>query len=378
MNMTFHMTDACNLACKYCFQTRSPQFMTEETARKAIDLSVNGGEGILAKGDTAHTGICFFGGEPLLMRELIEKTVDYCSRINIDTGHKFQFKLVTNGTLLDEDFLRFAAKNKIGMGFSHDGLMQDDARVFPDGKGTARLLDEKIPLLLEFLPDTLAMCTINPSSAVKFADSVEWLFEKGFRRIYTIPAVGDKAIWTDEQMLILDDQYRRIAELYVEWTSRGEEFDFLAFDSKIAAHILGDAYKHRTCRFGQKQVSIAPDGSIYPCIQFVGEPQYRMGDVYSGVLSDKLSHVIAEGKNEPASCSCCALKNRCKFNCCCMNKHQTGVISQVSPFTCAHEQLLIKYADIAANELFRRKDGTFLKRQYRMRLEKMNPEFFLA
>ncbi len=90
------MTDACNLACKYCFQTRSPAFMTEETARKAIDLSVNGGEGVLAKGDAAHTGICFFGGEPLLMRELIEKTVDYCSRINTDTGHKFQFKLSGN------------------------------------------------------------------------------------------------------------------------------------------------------------------------------------------------------------------------------------------------------------------------------------------
>jgi len=103
-----------------------------------------------------------------------------------------------------------------------------------------------------------------------------------------------------------------------------------------------------------------------------------MGDVYSGVLSNHLSRVIAEGKNEPASCSSCALKNRCKFNCCCMNKQQTGMISQVSPFTCAHEQMLIKYADLAANELFSKKDETFLKRQYRMRLEKMNPEFFLA
>ncbi len=54
------------------------------------------------------------------------------------------------------------------------------------------------------------------------------------------------------------------------------------------------------------------------------------------------------------------------------------MISQVSPFTCAHEQMLIKYADLAANELFSKKDETFLKRQYRMRLEKMNPEFFLA
>ena len=51
MNMTLHLTDACNLRCRYCYQTRSPERMTEETARKAIDLSRSGGEGVLAKGD---------------------------------------------------------------------------------------------------------------------------------------------------------------------------------------------------------------------------------------------------------------------------------------------------------------------------------------
>ena len=135
MNMTLHLTDACNLRCRYCYQTRSPERMSEETARKAIDLSRGGGEGVLSKGDTAHTGICFFGGEPLLMRGLVEKTVAYAKEIHGKTGHEFYFRLVTNGILLDESFLEFAAENRIGIGFSHDGLMQDDARIFPDGHG---------------------------------------------------------------------------------------------------------------------------------------------------------------------------------------------------------------------------------------------------
>ena len=133
MNMTLHLTDACNMACKYCFQTRSPSFMTEETARKAVDLSVFASDPVSGRdvlsiykpalapegkmGDSLSTGICFFGGEPLLLRNLIMNTVKYCSSINKERGHPFFFKLVTNGTLLDESFLEFADKNKIGIGF---------------------------------------------------------------------------------------------------------------------------------------------------------------------------------------------------------------------------------------------------------------------
>jgi uncharacterized protein len=382
--MTLHVTDACNLACTYCYQERSPKNMTEETARKAVDLSVsasaqkssthptnNAQPGIPAcpsAGNGASTGICFFGGEPLLMRDLIINTVDYCTRIKSETGHKFSYKLVTNGTLLDEDFLCFADASNIGFGFSHDGLMQDDARLYPNGSGTADLLNEKIKMLLAHQPNAMAMCTVRPASAGKFADSVAWLFEQGFRRINTTPAIGDSITWTDEDLTVLEEQYRRISQTYIDWTLRGERFSFPAFDTKIEARIMGDAYRHKTCRFGQKQVSIAPDGSIYPCIQFVGMPLYRMGDVFSGISPEQKSFVIQQGKKEPTTCSGCALRNRCKYNCCCQNKHMTGQIDQVSPFTCNHEKLLIRYADEAANELFERKDATFLKKQYESRL----------
>lgn len=375
MNMTLHLTDACNMACKYCFQTRSPLSMSEETARKAIDLSVAASD--LPGGDSSSTGVCFFGGEPLLMRDLIISTVNYFSTIKTIKDHRFFFKLVTNGTLLDDEFLRFADENKIGIGLSHDGLMQDDSRVFPDGSGSAALLEDKIRLLLSYQPDAVAMCTVSPSSAGKFADSVQWFFEKGFRKIFTTPAVGQKAVWTDDDMAELEVQYRRISGLYVKWTESGECVSFPAFDTKIETHIMGEAYRHKTCRFGQKQVSISSDGGIYPCVQFAGESGYLMGNVFTGFSADQKARVIELGKKEPSVCQSCALRKRCKYNCCCSNKHLTGEIDQVSPFTCCHEQMLIRYADEAAAVLFKHKDLNFIKRQYENRLRIQDPAFFV-
>jgi len=168
MNMTLHVTDACNLACKYCYQTRTPEAMSEETARKAVDLSIAASVAslkcsnlcALSSGNPADiasgsTGICFFGGEPLLMRQLILRTLDYCSSIHKETGHRFNFKLVTNGTLLDEAFMRVVDENGIGLGFSHDGLMQDDERIYPDGSGTAGMLDAKMQMILAHQPEVM-------------------------------------------------------------------------------------------------------------------------------------------------------------------------------------------------------------------------------
>lgn len=368
--------------------------MAEETARMAVNLSVFGSKPVSVikpvfgskpvselefvpdcepgaddkAEDSSSTGICFFGGEPLLLRNLIMNTVVYCSAINRAEGHHFFFKLVTNGTFLDETFLDFAGKNKIGIGLSHDGLMQDDSRIFPDGSGTADLMLPKIRLLLSHQPDAIVLCTVSPSSIGKFAGSVEWLFDKGFRRIYTTPAVGEKCCWTDENLEELGEEYRKISLLYIEWTKRGERFYFPAFDTKIETHIMGGQYRHKTCRFGQKQLSIAPDGSVYPCIQFVGEPSFKMGDVFSGIIDNKKDYVIDQGKRETEICQTCALRSRCQYNCCCRNKHLTGQIDQVSPFTCSHEQLLIRYADEAANALYEKQDMTFIKKQYENRL----------
>ena len=61
MNLTLHLTDNCNMDCTYCLREKCPKDMTEEVLIKACDLS-------FSKGKIA--GLCFFGGEPLLKKDL--------------------------------------------------------------------------------------------------------------------------------------------------------------------------------------------------------------------------------------------------------------------------------------------------------------------
>ena len=100
MHFTLHLTDACNLRCRYCYVRQSNHSMTLDTAKAVVDLAAE---------DPGHHGLIFFGGEPLLQRQLIYDTVAYAQSLHLPG--KFHYKITTNGTLLDREFLDFSQKN---------------------------------------------------------------------------------------------------------------------------------------------------------------------------------------------------------------------------------------------------------------------------
>lgn len=93
MHLTLHLTDRCNLACRYCYQRQGTAEMSFETAMRSIEECAAGEENV---------GIIFFGGEPLLKAELIFQIIDACE---VKAPQRFHYKVTTNGTLLTSEFV---------------------------------------------------------------------------------------------------------------------------------------------------------------------------------------------------------------------------------------------------------------------------------
>jgi len=331
--------------------------MSLETAFAAVDM---------AMGSSDSSGLVFFGGEPLLEKELIYKTIEYSKKraAEVNYQHKFYYKITTNGLLLDEKFLQFAQECGMIIGFSHDGLMQDDCRVFADGSGSFDLLEEKIPLFLKYQPYAVAMTTVNPETVDKFADSIQWLFGKGFRYLVSSLNYSPKANWSSATLKELERQYKKLAKKYIEWTNAGEKFYFGAFEMKILSHLHGEKYCSDRCQLGRKQISVAPDGKLYPCVQFLDDTDFYMGDVYNGV-DEQLRRIIEEkGAKTPVTCTDCAIKSRCNYTCGCLNRQATGFIDTVSPLQCIHEKMLIKIVDGVAEKLYDKRNALFIHKHY--------------
>lgn len=351
MHLTLHLTDACNLACRYCYVNQSVHTMSREAARAAVDL---------AAGTAGHCGIIFFGGEPLLQRQLIYDTVDYAEALGLPG--KFHFKITTNGTLLDEEFLDFSQAHQVFIALSHDGTAHDENRVTHQGLPTRDAVDRAARLLLRSRPYAPVMMTVAPNTVASYAEGVKYLYDLGFR--YLICSLDYAGDWNDGQLKELQRQYRLLAKWYKALTLWEEKFYFSPFEVKISSHIRRSTHCAERCELGKKQLSVAPDGTIYPCVQFVGHADFSIGSVFRGIDQEKRLSLYRLNEAEAQPCRDCAIKNRCNHHCACLNQQTTGDFRQVSPVLCAHERILLPIADHLAESLYRTRSAAFVQKQY--------------
>lgn len=351
MNFTLHLTADCNMACRYCFQEHSPVKMEKATALAACGLLFSFGH--------RKNGFSLFGGEPLLCRDVIEQALLYCEKLNEKRGGKVSYQMTTNGTLLDENFMKLADRHDIAIAFSHDGLLQDVQRVRRDGTGVMAALEPKIDLLLSHQPNAIAMLTVMPENVGMLAKSVEWLYERGFSRINAAIDYRPNAAWDDDAMDALDGEYAKLADYCAEHYDDIRPIRFLNFESKISAYL--EDRRCIECRLGIKQPSVAPDGMIYPCNQFLNLPEYRMGDVWKGIDALAQRRINEASLAQEVSCEGCAIEKRCRHHCSCLNFSLTGDMHVVPAVQCAHEQSVIRNADALAAELYKRKSPRFLR-----------------
>ena len=350
MHLTLHLTQACNLACDYCYQNPVAGKMTFETAKQAIEL--------LCK-DQDHCGIIFFGGEPLLCKDLIFQIHDWCENSGISNFH---YKITTNGLLLDEAFIQQATQRRIHIAMSLDGVKEahDTHRVKADQSGSFDELFPKLKTLLEYQPYAPIMMTVSPDTIHHYAESVKWFQRENVN--YLICSMDFSADWQDKDIKALKLEYQKLSDWHFENYRQEKKFYFSPFDKRISAHIFTD--RTNSCQLGVRQISVDPDGTFFPCVQFVGHSEYNLGSIDSGFNKKRQCEIFNLNEEDRPDCSGCALENRCHNKCGCLNFQTTGNLQQIPVVLCEYERMLYPIADKLANKLFKLRAPMFIQRHY--------------
>jgi uncharacterized protein len=264
---------------------------------------------------------------------------------------------------LDEEFLKWSLDNEVFIAISHDGIKKahDKNRVDHEGKGTFERLEPVLEALPEDRPYAPVLMTVDSSTVKYYSESVEYLYEKGFS--YIICSLNYAGNWNETSLRELERQYKNLSKFYEARTAKEHKFYLSPFEVKLSSHIRGGCCEER-CELGKKQISVAPDGTLYPCVQFVGDRSFSTGHIETGINEIKRDRLYKTNDREKDTCVSCAVKNRCNHYCGCLNRQSTGSIEKVSPVQCASERMLLPVVDALAEKLYKKRNAMFIQKQY--------------
>jgi uncharacterized protein len=341
---TFH----CNLACQYCYVNKNPAVMTLETARRAVDFIFRHSTGAGA------VDIGFFGGEPLLEFRLLQEITEMIEAHPGFNPGRVSLSITTNGTLLTGEVLTFLKEHAFKVTVSCDGAphVQDLNRRSATGKGTSTLVERNLLVAQALLGNIAVNAVYAPQTLGFLPESLAYFSSLGLRHIHF--SADYTAIWSPEEMTALPAVYRAVADQFVAWYRGGDPHFVNLIDTKISVLMRGGYHPLERCLMGVGELTITPDGGLYPCERLVGSGSnstYRIGSIETGVEVARLKDWCAPGGSLNHECRDCSMRNYCVNWCGCSNIFMTGHSNRVGPFLCASERAALRVAADIYTEL---------------------------
>ncbi|MCQ2969546.1 MAG: thioether cross-link-forming SCIFF peptide maturase [Clostridium sp.] len=312
---------ACNLRCKYCFADEGEYNghkgkMSLETAKKAIDYVVK------RSGPRKNIEIDLFGGEPTMMMDTIKEIIAYARENEAKWNKKIRFTMTTNATLLTDEMMDYMDKELENIILSIDGRKEvnDKVRIRFDGKGS---YDQILPNIKKMVAkrDKNKAHTVRGTFTrenLDFYEDVKMMVDEGFREISIEPVVledGHPLSLRREDLPKIFESYDKLYDELVQKKAEGKEFNFYHF--KVDLNGGPCVYKRISgCGAGFEYVAITPQGEVYPCHQFVGKEEYKLGSVYDDSYNAELgmSFKKAHIYNKP-KCRNCWARFYCSGGC---------------------------------------------------------------
>lgn len=312
----------CNLRCKYCFADEGEYnghkgVMSLETAKKAIDYVIK------RSGPRKNIEIDLFGGEPTMIMDTIKGIIAYARENEEAWGKKIRFTMTTNATLLNDDMMDFMDKEMGNIILSLDGRksVNDNVRIKADGSGS---YDDILPNIKKMISKRTKGKTYYVRGTftrdnVDFYEDVKAMIDEGFREISIEPVVLD-----DKHPLSLREEdlptiFENYDKLYEDMRNRKrekkDEYNFYHFNIDLQGGPC--VYKRISgCGAGFEYVAITPQGEVYPCHQFVGKEEYKLGSIYDDTYNEELAKEFKKAHiyNKP-KCRECWARFYCSGGC---------------------------------------------------------------
>lgn len=254
--VTLTLTDACNLACVYCYEhNRTSKSMSFEKAKQIIDyeFSVDDRRGI---------EFDMFGGEPFIEFELIKRIDEYL--VTNYPDRRWLLFASTNGTLVHGEIQDWLRKRP----YFYCGLSLDGTKYMQDINRSCSFDKIDIDFFKELYPKQGIKMTVSDLSLPHLAEGVIYLHRLGFNVDCNLAYGID---WSkDDNRKIIEEQLKRLIDFYIK-NPYTKPCKMLSYDISSVMLCIENAPQEvrRWCGVGNGMNTYDVDGDGYPCQFFM-------------------------------------------------------------------------------------------------------------
>lgn len=341
-NAVINVTDNCNLRCPYCFTEHNTRVIDLGTMKSAIMFIINNFEKQPEeKKRGKNPSFNFFGGEPMLhFNDIIKPTVIWTEESGLREKYSITFGMTTNGTLLNEENLKWLKEHRVSILLSMDGdkYTQDSQRPGANGSSSFDQIAPNIPAILKYYPTVTFRSAIEPHNADRMLENYLFARNNNFLNYFITPNVDTE--WSLEAIKTAMEQLAIIAQVFYQDITNG--VNPLAWNELIT-NIKEHFYNHKKfnkisfnhCGIGTNSIGIATNGDLYGCQEhntYVDHDIFYIGDIFTGIDKIKHKRLLAEYakkdhpvcKEDPNRCNSCHFYSYCASHYCPSHNFNNG------------------------------------------------------
>ena len=310
-SLTIAPTLMCNFVCPYCYETRQPGFMDANTQKNLVEFAKE--HLALSK----EFNVTWYGGEPLLAKEIIYSLSSKFLEICAQKGVKYTSYIITNGSLLTQDDIEmFKKHNIVGAQITVDGPknIHNVRRKSRDGKDTFEIILKNINLLLKSGLGVTIRINLDKTNDT----NLEELFQELSKRLYNKRvkiSFGHVSAYTEACKSIESTCYdnieyaHKILEYYAALRKYG--FDEYNFPFYPMPKFLS------CCAETANSFVVDQKGYLYKCWNEVGQVENAIANINDEVNLFNVMHAKWLGINPlvDKDCKDCLILPACMGGC---------------------------------------------------------------
>ncbi|MEQ8456905.1 MAG: radical SAM protein [Sandaracinaceae bacterium] len=248
----------CELRCRYCYIPKQDgRVMDLRTLERSIDL--------LLSSRRERLMLQFFGGEPLMERELIRHGMDYGVEQARRLGKDLRFVLSSNGWSLDEETLGWLSGYPVKLELSLDGDPATQRRFRPSlikGRDSYAegIATRRQAILASGLPYDVIM-VVHPAGVEQMPENFFHIASLGFERVQINFALG--VLWDEEKKRAFARGLHEIGQRLRQRWAEGEALSMINLESApMPVRLNGE-------------VTVDFDGTLYGGNGFLHETEHK-------------------------------------------------------------------------------------------------------